>query len=344
MEDQDANAKKSGAVSRTDTTDDAIRTKNKNDLNIFKLMDQFWMKDIECNFTGSDAKLYFLLVHICNKLKWKNPFYQSFRQLTSMSGLSLSSVRRSMRRLKKLGMIEAKFGKSGSHSDMNNKTLIGLLSDVKLIPDDITAEDSSSGVKMIPDDITAEDSSSGVKMIPDVRGKENRSGVVSGVKKIPDRPILPIININTKQDISLLKEKDDEFFDLTVIDSGNIEYMKRLRDFDFYRSEIDRRKDEFLSDPDFVKDQEKDFPRLDIRSAVERGIKTFYSRPAGHLKFLKDFDHVPYIVDWYKVFAEIIGDRRNWTDQSARQTRHHVKKDMAIATAEEFLSEENRRP
>jgi uncharacterized phage protein (TIGR02220 family) len=85
-------------------------------MNYIKLVEKFWIADLEKPLTPSDTRLYFYLVHTCNKLAWKVPFGQSDRFLSSILLLSINCIRESKNRLKQRGLIEFKAPEKGSRS------------------------------------------------------------------------------------------------------------------------------------------------------------------------------------------------------------------------------------
>jgi hypothetical protein len=93
-----------------------------NKLNYIKLINHFWDVNLEYNFTGNEAKLYFYLLHVSNSLSWKNPFKQSLRQINRGTGISINSIKACQKRLIDAGVISLKNGQAGNHFNYENKT------------------------------------------------------------------------------------------------------------------------------------------------------------------------------------------------------------------------------
>lgn len=261
------------------------RNKYNKDLNIFKLVDQFCKKNLEFDLFGNDAKLYISLLDTCNKLLWKNPFRQSLKQLSSRSGLSISSVRRTIKRLHQFGLIEVKIGKSGSHIDENNMTLIRLLSDTTMTSDTdttMTSDELSSVAKSDQSDTI---------MTSDDDKNNGRSDTMYGVMVTPDQTISPIIYNIKQNSISV--------------------YYELIKKFDFFKNEIKIKMRDFLSDVDFISEQEELNPDVDIQLSLKKSVVNYYATEDGHKKILKDIDKNGLPVVWKRYFADGIADHRN---------------------------------
>lgn len=97
-------------------------------LNYIRLINSFWAANLEYNFTGNEAKLYFFLLHVSNSLGWKNPFKHSLRQIQAGTMISLNSIKAAQQRLMEAGLIDIKLGKSGNRFDIANKTEYTIIS------------------------------------------------------------------------------------------------------------------------------------------------------------------------------------------------------------------------
>ena len=93
-----------------------------NKLNYIQLVNKFWNVNMEYNFTGNEAKLYFYLLHVSNSLGWKNPFRNSLRQILNGTGISTNSIKTAQKRLAESGLISIKVGSAGNRFDYKNKT------------------------------------------------------------------------------------------------------------------------------------------------------------------------------------------------------------------------------
>lgn len=97
-------------------------------MNYIKLINGFWIANIEHSFTGNETKLYFFLLSISNSLGWKNPFRQSDNQISLRAGISVNSVKSSRNRLSQAGLISFKTGSRGNRFNVKNKCEYKLLS------------------------------------------------------------------------------------------------------------------------------------------------------------------------------------------------------------------------
>lgn len=112
-------------------------------MNYIELINNFWERNLEFEFTGNEAKLYFYLVHICNSLGWRNPFRHSDRQISIGAGISLNSIKSGRNRLKQAGLIEFQTGRQGNRFDTKNKCQYQILSLSKKVYD--TVDDKVHG-------------------------------------------------------------------------------------------------------------------------------------------------------------------------------------------------------
>jgi hypothetical protein len=94
----------------------------KSGLNYIQLINRFWSVNLEFDFTGNEAKLYFYLLHASNGMNWKNPFKLSLRQIQLGAGISLNSIKTAQRRLVESGLVIVQNGIAGNPHDIKNKT------------------------------------------------------------------------------------------------------------------------------------------------------------------------------------------------------------------------------
>lgn len=132
------------------------KPKYKPSLNYIDLMNRFWEVNLEFDFTGNEAKLYFYLLHISNSLAWKNPFKHSLRQIQSGTRISLNSIKAAQSRLSKSGLISIKIGIPGNRFDISNKTEYQILSVSKFDTGTGTGTDTdmNTGIDTATDTIT----------------------------------------------------------------------------------------------------------------------------------------------------------------------------------------------
>ena len=74
------------------------------------LVNKFWEKDFEFNFSDKEIALYFYLLNVCNRLTWKNPFGQSNAMMIAKFGWGKTSFDSAKKRLKDAGLIDFKAG------------------------------------------------------------------------------------------------------------------------------------------------------------------------------------------------------------------------------------------
>lgn len=79
-------------------------------MNYIELINNFWQKDMEFNFSEREVALYFYLLKVSNGLVWKNPFGQSNAMITAKFGWGKSSFDTAKNKLKTAGLIDFKAG------------------------------------------------------------------------------------------------------------------------------------------------------------------------------------------------------------------------------------------
>jgi DNA-binding MarR family transcriptional regulator len=79
-------------------------------MNYIDLLNHFWKINKEFSFTPNEKAVYFALLYKWNDLHRKNPFNQSTETLASDSGVSESTVQRSRKILKEVGLISFQAG------------------------------------------------------------------------------------------------------------------------------------------------------------------------------------------------------------------------------------------
>lgn len=77
-------------------------------MNYLELINNFWQCDTEHHLTPSDTRIYFYLLHTCNRLGWKIPFKHSDRHLALDCGMSVNTVREAKNRLKQRRLLDFK--------------------------------------------------------------------------------------------------------------------------------------------------------------------------------------------------------------------------------------------
>jgi hypothetical protein len=79
-------------------------------MNYIDLINRFWQKDMELNFTDRETALYFYLLKVCNSISWKNPFGLSNAMTIAKFGWGKSSFDTAKKRLQEAGLIKFKPG------------------------------------------------------------------------------------------------------------------------------------------------------------------------------------------------------------------------------------------
>lgn len=81
-------------------------------MNYIELINQFWRTRRSKRITGNQADLYYCLLQECNERGWENPFEFPNRLICAKIGMSEPTLITSRARLKQLGLIDFKSGKS----------------------------------------------------------------------------------------------------------------------------------------------------------------------------------------------------------------------------------------
>ncbi len=90
------------------------------------LINAFWDKQEEANFTPTEISLYFFLLRISNGLGWKNPFGSSDPKLMAALGVGRTALTTAKNTLKQFGLIDYRAGRG------RRQTTQYLLSDVEI--------------------------------------------------------------------------------------------------------------------------------------------------------------------------------------------------------------------
>ena len=80
-------------------------------MNYIELINQFWAKDAECNFSDKETALYFYLLKVCNSARWRNPFGLSNHTTIAKFGWGKMSFDRARNRLRDAGLIDFRAGR-----------------------------------------------------------------------------------------------------------------------------------------------------------------------------------------------------------------------------------------
>ena len=79
-------------------------------MNYLGLINRFWIKDIEYQFSDKETALYFYLLNVSNSIHWKNPFGLSNAMTIAKFGWGKTSFDNAKNNLKKAGLIDFKPG------------------------------------------------------------------------------------------------------------------------------------------------------------------------------------------------------------------------------------------
>ncbi|MDR1198408.1 MAG: hypothetical protein LBK94_05270 [Prevotellaceae bacterium] len=79
-------------------------------MNYIELINQFWEKDVEYDFSANETALYFYLMSVCNRLSWKNPFGVSSAMIVVKFGWGRTAFDNAKNKLKQACLIDFKRG------------------------------------------------------------------------------------------------------------------------------------------------------------------------------------------------------------------------------------------
>ena len=79
-------------------------------MNYIELINQFWAKDAEYQFSANETAFYFYLLNMCNSARWRNPFGLSNTVAIAKFGWGKASFVRARNRLKEAGLIDFRAG------------------------------------------------------------------------------------------------------------------------------------------------------------------------------------------------------------------------------------------
>jgi len=79
-------------------------------MNNLELINQFWAKDAEYQFSDKETALYFYLLNACKSSRWRNPFGLSGSVTMAKFGWGKTSFERARNRLKEAGLIDFRRG------------------------------------------------------------------------------------------------------------------------------------------------------------------------------------------------------------------------------------------
>jgi len=91
-------------------------------MNYLELINNFWIKDIEYNFSDRETALYFYMLNVCNSIHWRNPFGLSNAIVTARFTWGRTSFERSRNRLQSAGLID--FQKGDGRGKISRYTLM----------------------------------------------------------------------------------------------------------------------------------------------------------------------------------------------------------------------------
>ena len=293
---------------------------------MFDLVSEILDKNLEHNLTSYDLLLFLTLLEFNNSLKWKRTFRRSYRQLSERSGIPYNKIKKVIGRLVDAGLVQVEFGKGGDKTDIGNKTLFSLK--ISSYFEEKASTDQLTKKELIEDDQLTK-----------------RELILDG-DQLTKRELI-------KNDGSVPRSVDEKGT-ISIYNTNNfsLSYIAKLQDFDFYYKDLHREKRKFLDDEIFIRDQENDFPDLDIKRTLEKACRDYYSRPSGHAKILRDCDRDQLPPDFHRIFAEAIADHRNWIKKEKTPTEKlprvngGLRKTIAIgelvSDPEEFKKQANK--
>lgn len=84
-------------------------------MNYVELINWFWEKDLEYNFSDKEIALYSYLLKVSNSISWKNPFGQSNDMIIAKFGWGKTSFNTAKNTLKLAGLIDFRAGNGRSN-------------------------------------------------------------------------------------------------------------------------------------------------------------------------------------------------------------------------------------
>lgn len=246
-------------------------------LNIYYLIENFFIQNRETPFTGNETKLYFYLANHCNQLRWKNPFTLSFRTITKGLKIDRKAIIKAIKKLDGAGLIRVRAGKSGGNK-MNPENT----TEFYIVP-------KISGSKIPPDRLI-----SGSKIPPDADISGGKIPPESGSKIPPD-------NANIRwQNATILN---------TYIKHDNT-FLKELSNFDFYVSELKKQQGAILQDMAWIDQMKTKYSEpgksLNVIKTITNQVGKYFGQRRGHQVIKAEFLHPEVVFDWKDVFEFMI--------------------------------------
>ena len=124
-------------------------------MNYHEIVDRFWAKDAEYQFSDKETALYFYLLNACKLAHWRNPFGLSNNMTLAKFGWGRTSFDRARSRLKEAGLIDfrAGIGRGNIYSyvikDENgdNRNPVEKLSENFIQPDIFSGQNSGTDIE-----------------------------------------------------------------------------------------------------------------------------------------------------------------------------------------------------
>jgi hypothetical protein len=318
--------------------------------NIYALISAILDNNSERGLSEYDIKLFLALVEYNNAVRWKPTFRRSYRQLSERSGVPVSKIKKVIGRLVGAGLIEATLGQSGDKTNVGNKTLfrvnipsyfgedddLGSVDEKSTHPDEISVDEKSTHL-----DRSVDEKSTHLDRVS-VDEKSTHLDRVS-VDRSVDRSVDPQSTDTLPESLARVGLEGGHYIKTNNIYS--LSYIAKLQNFDFYYKDLHREKRKFLSDEIFIRNQQDDFPDIDVKKTLEKAVRDYYSRPAGHLKVLRDCERDGIPPDYHKIFAEAIADHRNHIKRVIDKTRiipvgnNGSGRSKALPTKEEIIND-----
>ncbi len=75
-------------------------------MNIYDLINRFWLIDEQQNFSGNETRLYFFLLHLGNRMFWSEWLEYADERMVANANISRQVLKSSRNRLKEARLIE----------------------------------------------------------------------------------------------------------------------------------------------------------------------------------------------------------------------------------------------
>jgi hypothetical protein len=220
-------------------------------MSYIELINNFWTKDIEYNFSDREIALYFYLLKVSNSISWRNPFGLSSSMTTAKFGWGKKSFDTAKNRLKIAGLITFSPGDGR-----------GNVYKYKITGSEREKEDEKEC------------------------GKGNRKNTLSGTLSahlsgtLSEQKGATSIDIDIDKSLNPLTPPFGETGDVPV-KTGDVPSKTWRDDFEVYLTDLRAAYGAAVIDTAYITERAKYHPGLNIRLSLEKSCKEFWATPAG---------------------------------------------------------------